>query len=165
MSQDNRNPNKIVLPNSVLIPKIVSLIEEGNHTVTLRMSGWSMQPFLDNNRDIALLAKVTTLHVGDAVLAEISPQKYVFHRIVKIEGDDITLQGDGNIGKEYCKRENVKAIGIGFYRKGRKMLDSTDGYKWKIYSWIWMHCPFRRYMLAAYRRIWIPITRTNIQSS
>ncbi|KXB83123.1 peptidase S24-like protein [Prevotella sp. DNF00663] len=159
MLQDGQKPNRIVLPNSVLIPKIISLIEEGHHTVTLRMSGWSMQPFLDNNRDIALLAKVTSLHVGDAVLAEISPKKYVFHRIIKIDGDDVTLQGDGNISKEYCKVENIKAIGIGFYRKGRKILDSTDGYKWKIYSWIWMHIPLRRYLLAVYRRIWIPITR------
>jgi hypothetical protein len=47
---------------------------------------------------------------------------------------------------------------VGFYRKNRKKLDRTDGWKWRTYSWLWMHLrPIRRYLLAAYRRIWLPL--------
>ena len=63
-----------------------------------------------------------------------------------------------NLGIEKCRIEDMKASVIGFYRKGRKKLDRTDSKKWKIYSALWMHLfPIRRYLLAAYRRIWIPI--------
>jgi len=42
----------------------------------------------------------------------------------------------------------VKGKAIGFYRKGRTKLDSTDGFKWRIYSFIWTRLfPLRRYLL------------------
>ena len=73
------------IPNAILIPEIIRLLDEG-HTVTLRLRGYSMRPFLEDDRDVALLVKAETVKVGDPVLAEISPRHYVFHRIVAIEG-------------------------------------------------------------------------------
>lgn len=138
----------IAFPNERLIPEIVRLVGEG-HTVTLRLKGRSMRPFLEDNRDIALLAAPKPPAVGDPVLAEITPGHYVLHRIVAIDGERITLRGDGNIGTEQCSIQDIKASVRGFYRKGRQTLDSTDGRKWRIYSWIWMHLlPIRRYLLA-----------------
>lgn len=143
--------------NAALLPEIVKIIEEG-HTVTLLLRGYSMRPFLENERDKALLAQAKAFRVKDAVLAEIGPGYYVLHRIIKIEGDHVTLKGDGNLGTEHCRLCDVKAKAIGFYRKGRKKLDSTDGKKWKIYSAIWLSLsPIRRYLLAFYRRIWLPL--------
>jgi hypothetical protein len=73
----------------------------------------------------------------------------------------VTLRGDGNIGTEACRLQDVKGAVIGFYRKGRETLDRTDATKWKVYSWIWTRLfPVRRYLLAAYRRIWIPLFGT-----
>lgn len=48
-----------------------------------------MRPFLEDNRDKALLRKATLEDVveGNAVLAEVKPHHYVLHRIVKIEGE------------------------------------------------------------------------------
>lgn len=148
---------EIHFSNSDLLPQIVSLLNEG-HTVTLNLKGFSMRPFLENNRDKALLTKPEHPSVGDPVLAETELGHYVLHRIIKIEGDAVTLRGDGNLGEEHCKLENICGAVIGFYRKGRKHLDRTDGRKWLTYSWIWTRLyPIRRYLLAAYRRIWIPI--------
>ena len=49
---------------------------------------------------------------------------------------------------------DVKAGAIGFYRKGRKTMDRTDGWKWKAYSYCWTRLyPIRRYLLAIHRRL------------
>lgn len=137
------------MANAVLLPEVVRLLEEG-HTVTLPLRGYSMRPFLEDGRDKALLRKPASINVGDAVLAEIAPKRFVLHRIVDIQGDAVTLRGDGNIGVEHCTLSNVKATAIGFYRKGRSQLDSTSGRKWLLYSWLWTRLlPVRRYLLFA----------------
>lgn len=157
--QDNHSIKtvEIQFANAQFLPEIVKLLEEG-HTVTLLLRGYSMRPFLEDNRDKALLTKAKDIKVGDAVLAEIGYRHYVLHRIIKIQDREVILRGDGNLGIEKCRIEDVKASVIGFYRKGRKKLDRTDSKKWKIYSALWMRLfPIRRYLLTAYRRIWIPI--------
>lgn len=151
MPQDNIKMNRIQMANAILLPEVIGMINEG-HTVTLPLRGYSMRPFLEDGRDKAVLAEVKELHKGDAVLAEIAPGHYVLHRIVGIKGDMITLRGDGNIATEHCRRDSVKAIATGFYRKGRTTADSTDGRKWRIYSWVWTHLyPIRRYLLFIYK--------------
>ncbi|MCR4774675.1 MAG: S24/S26 family peptidase [Prevotella sp.] len=142
---------EIKLANEVLIPEIVEFLNEG-HTVTLRLRGYSMRPFLEDNRDKALLIKAVTFKKGDAVLAEVSPRHYVLHRVIKINGDDVVLRGDGNIGCEYCKRSDVKGFVVGFYRKGSNKIDKTNSFKWRAYSCVWCFLyPVRRYLLFAYR--------------
>lgn len=155
MSQDDIEIKKVQFANATFLPEVVKLMDEG-HTVTLRLRGFSMRPFLENDRDKALLTKAKSFNVGDAVLAETEPHHYVLHRIIKIEGDHITLRGDGNLSEEHCRREDVKGFVIGFYRKGRTKMDKTNGLKWRIYSFVWMHLyPIRRYLIAFYRRIWL----------
>lgn len=157
---DNNNTIKVVemqFANAKILPEIIKFLEEG-HSVTLQLRGYSMRPFLEDKRDKALLVKATHFAVGDPVLAEVSPKHYVLHRIIRMDGDRVTLRGDGNLGIETCRLADVKASVVGFYRKGRKRLDRTDGKKWKFYSWVWTRLfPLRRYLLAAYRRIWIPV--------
>lgn len=144
-------------PNAMLLPEIVRLLNEG-HTVTLRLRGFSMRPFLEDNRDKALMTKAVNPKAGDPVLAEIAPGRFVLHRIIRIENDDVILRGDGNMLTEHCHLEDIKASVIGFYRKGSKKLDRIDSWKWKTYSWIWTRLfPIRRYLLAVYRRTWIPL--------
>ncbi len=143
--------------NAQLLPEIIKLLEEG-HQVTLSLRGFSMRPFLEDSRDKALLTRPTQVKIGDPVLAEIAKGHYVLHRVIKIEGETVVLKGDGNLSTEVCTLQDIKASVIGFYRKGRKSLDRADGMKWRIYSWTWMRLsPIRRYLLAAYRRIWIPL--------
>ncbi len=162
MLRNNNKPvaREIQLPNAALIPEIVKFMEEG-HTVTLRLKGNSMRPFLEDNRDKALMKKAAHPQVGDPVLAEVGPKHYVLHRIIAIDGNQVTLRGDGNLGNEYCTLHDVKAEVIGFYRKERETLDRVDGRKWKVYSWIWMRLfPIRRYLLGIYRKLWIPLFGT-----
>ena len=150
---------EIQFENAKFLPEVVRMLNEG-HTVTLRLKGYSMRPFLEDGRDKALLTRVEDPKVGDPVLAEITPGHFVLHRIIAMEGDDVTLRGDGNLANEYCRRENVVGAVIGFYRKGRTKLDRTDGRKWRAYSYVWMRLyPIRRYLLAFYRRVWRKIIK------
>jgi hypothetical protein len=78
---NNRRPiQKIQFPNEILLPMVVSDLEKGK-TVTINLRGYSMRPFLENDRDKALLTLAKDPQVGDAVLAEISPKKYVLHAL------------------------------------------------------------------------------------
>ncbi len=157
MSNGKIQVREVQFANSVLLPEIVKLLDEG-HTVTLRLKGFSMRPFLEDGRDKALLVKAVDPKVGDPVLAEVSEKHYVLHRIIAINGDQVVLRGDGNLGEEHCTITDVKGAVIGFYRKGREKLDRTDGRKWRIYSWFWTRLyPIRRYLLAFYRRIWLKL--------
>ena len=150
MQQDHsETPITRQMPNHVFLPFVVERLKEG-HTTTLPLRGRSMRPFLEDGRDKALLTLIDEPHVGDAVLAEITPGHFVLHRIIKMEESQITLRGDGNLNNEYCTRDDLRAKAIGFYRKGRQTLDRTDGRKWRIYSWWWTRLyPIRRYLLFA----------------
>lgn len=139
------------LPNEEFLPFVISELQsvEGK-TVTLPLRGRSMRPFLEDNRDKAILTITPDINTGDAVLAEISKGHFVLHRIVAIDGNLITLRGDGNLNVEHCTLSDIRAKAIGFYRKGRNKADMTEGYKWRLYSWLWTRLfPIRRYLLFA----------------
>ena len=140
------------LPNSIIIPEVARLVNEGK-SVTLPLRGYSMRPYLEDQCDKGLLVKPKEpLKVGDVILAEIEPQRYALHRIVKIEGEDITMYGDGNFSPEHIKRADVLAIATGFYRKGSKKLDSVDTIYYKVYWRAWVALrPVRRYLLIMWR--------------
>lgn len=143
----------ISVNNAEFLPAVISFIEEG-HTATISLRGVSMRPFLEDGRDKALLGKPSDIKVGDAVLAEISPSRYVLHRVWKIKGENVTLLGDGNLTPEHCHLSDIRAKALGFYRKKRDNFDSVDSYKWKVYSFIWTRLfPIRRYLLFIHRRL------------
>ena len=149
----------LVIPNDIIIPEIKRIIDEGR-PVTFRVRGYSMRPFLEDCRDKVLLEPCRkSVKRGDVLLVEDHPSHYVLHRVIKVDGRNITLKGDGNVrGTETCKTENLIAIATGFQRKGRSEIDSVEGWKWKTYSFIWMHTTLlRRVMLAVYRRLWLKI--------
>ena len=155
MSSNNIHKINKSFANRLLIPEIIKMLEEG-HSVTLPLRGHSMRPFLEDRRDMALLTSPVDIKVGDPVLAETQPGFYVLHRIVDMNDEQVVLRGDGNLACEYCQKKDIKASVIGFYRKGRRDLDRTDGRKWRTYSRIWLFLsPVRRYLLGFYRRIWI----------
>lgn len=139
------------LPNEEFLPFVISELQSvAGKTVTLPLRGRSMRPFLEDNRDKAILTITPDINTGDAVLAEISKGHFVLHRIVAIDGNHITLRGDGNLNVEHCTLSDIRAKAIGFYRKGRNKADMTEGYKWRLYSWLWTRLfPIRRYLLFA----------------
>ena len=146
----------VIIPNALFMAEVEKALQQ-NHRVKIRVKGNSMRLFLKNERDLVLLEPInpSKLKVNDVVLAQITPKHYILHRIIRIEGNALTLMGDGNIrGTESCLTTDVMAKARAFYRKGRSKADYTDGFKWTIYSSIWLKLkPFRRYILAIVNRL------------
>ena len=146
------------IPNKILIGEIRNALQQG-HTATLRVKGVSMRPFLETLRDKVVLAppQREKIQTGDVVLAAISKDIFVLHRVTKREGERLTLRGDGNVyGTEECTISDVIGIVTGFYRKGRNKPDSVESKKWRIYSRLWPSSPLlRRIILAVWRRVMV----------
>jgi len=143
---------KLVVPNDELIPEIERLVESGTDVV-FTPKGMSMLPFIRGDRDSVLLKKVTEVGVGDIVLARLSGGNFVLHRIVALDDDKVILMGDGNIaGKESCMKKDLLAVAVKIM-KGGKVIDCFSR-SHRRRSRIWNSLlPFRRYLLAIYRRI------------
>ena len=152
MRQAPHKTASIELPNDKFLKEVRTLIAAG-HDVTLRVRGVSMRPFLEDRRDQIVLTQPGVVKVGDAVLAEIAPGKYVYHRIISIEGDKVTLRGDGNVyGTEQCRLADVAAATKELIRKGRSY--SAQGKAWRYYSALWPSWSFaRRVLLKLYRML------------
>ena len=60
--------NKVVVPNSILLGEVRSLLAEGKDVV-IPTKGNSMLPFIRGGRDSVNLRRLDTLEVGDIVLA------------------------------------------------------------------------------------------------
>ena len=158
-------PIPVPLSNAKFVPAVKAILDEGRPFVTFSVEGNSMRPFLESRRDCVALAKADAIRVGDVVLAEIRPKHYVLHRVIIRDEDDLVLKGDGNVkGIETCTVEHVMAKAVAFYRKGRRRPDQVNHWKWRTYSWFWMRTIWmRRYLLAAYRRIWLRLFPVKIK--
>ncbi len=140
------------IPNHILLGLARDMIREG-HTATISVKGYSMRPFLEHERDRVVLEAPDELEVGDAVLAEIRRGHYVLHRIIAIEGDTLTLMGDGNLrGVEVCEKEDVAGVVTHYLRPRRTLLASDPGLKRRIRLWRKL-LPVRRYLLFIYKAV------------
>lgn len=136
---------------------VLDLLRE-KRTVTITLTGFSMRPFLEDKRDKGVLKLPGKIRPGMPVMAFVDRKRYILHRVIRVKDDIVTLMGDGNLGTEQCRISDIVAEVEGFYRKGRTKMDYVSGWKWRVYSFIWMKLtPFRRYLLFIYRRLWIPI--------
>lgn len=147
---DGMAVRRMEVPNAVLLGQVKEAIREG-HTVTINVKGYSMRPFLEHCRDKVRLAPFTDLKVGDAVLAEISPDVYVLHRIMNIDGDNVRLMGDGNLsGMEVCRKADVVGMVTHYIRRG-KTIPASDQRLQRYVRWWSKLLPVRRYLLYIYR--------------
>lgn len=138
-------------PNDILLGVVSQKIAEG-HDATIIVKGYSMRPFLEHERDKVILTPVISpLKVGDAVLAEIEKGHYVLHRIIGIEGEHLTLMGDGNIrGTEHCTIRDVRGLVTHYIRPKRTLPASDARLQSRIRLWRRL-LPIRRYLLLIYK--------------
>ena len=144
---DHRQRKEI--PNDILLTAVKEAIREG-HTATIIVRGWSMRPFLEHERDKVLLEGAASYNIGDAVLAEIRPGHYVLHRITKINGEDVTLMGDGNTkGTETCKLTDICGVVKQYIRPRRTICADDPALKRRVRLWRKL-LPIRRFLLLIY---------------
>ena len=146
--------NKVVVPNAILLGEVKALLAEGKDVV-IPTKGNSMLPFIVGVRDSVKLRKLDTLEVGDIVLAELREGTYVLHRVFALDGDKVTLMGDGNRGVEHCRRENIAGTALTILKDGEKEKDCRSPRALRR-ARAWRRLlPFRRILLGFYRRLFI----------
>ena len=138
--------DKKVVANEVLLEDAAALMNEGRE-VTLKPLGCSMLPFIRGGRDSVRLKKMPDVAVGDMLLVRLGGPRYVLHRLIAVDGDRLTLMGDGNLaGTETCTKADVLGTVVAIER-GSRVVKPGNGLWWRRLK------PFRRYILAIYRRI------------
>jgi len=135
-----------------IIQSAIKLVNEGLR-VTFPVKGYSMLPFIIGGKESVDLVKPEDLQVGHVVLAWVEGCRYVVHRIIKIESNQVVLMGDGNIaGVEHCLLSDVAALAVNVVTPAGKHHDLYAPWRIKASRLWWRLLPIRRWILAIYRR-------------
>ena len=140
------------MTDDIIIGEAVRLVNEGN-SVTLPVKGWSMLPFIIGWQESVILQKPSQPCWGDVVLAWVDGSRYVVHRIIRIDGDRVTLMGDGNVeGTEHCSVSDIKALATHVVDADGELHNLYN--QWRcIGAKAWYRLrPLRRYLLWLYRK-------------
>lgn len=142
--------------NELFFAQVERMLAEGLE-VQLRVKGYSMRPLLRNEHDRVVLKPVRSdepFRCGQIVLFRFHG-KHILHRIVRIDGDSLTLEGDGNFRKqEHCPTTDVVAVAVRVIRSNGREI-GCDTRKWLLMSRAWRSLPpiVRRYALAVLFRL------------
>lgn len=136
-----------------ILQETIRLVEDWV-SVTLPVNGQSMLPFIIGGKESVILQKPILPKVGNVVLAWVDGSRYVVHRIIRIDGDDVTLMGDGNVaGTEHCTRSDIKAVATHVVGADGRIHYLNSRWR-KLTAKLWYRLlPIRRYLLAIYRRL------------
>lgn len=86
-----------------------------------RLVGNSMRPYLVGGRDKAIVeSPAGNVRKGDVVVARLCSGETIMHRVVNIEGTNVTLLGDGNIKPEHCHTADIIGKAIGLLPQGKQ---------------------------------------------
>lgn len=144
---------KVVIPNEIMLAEVKNLLDEGREVIILT-KGSSMRPFIFGDEDSVLLKKHDDYKVGDIVLAEILPDKWVLHRINARKEDRILLKGDGNlIGTERCMVSDIAGAVEKIIKPRREIDCTTEKFARLSRRWVSRSVTDRRIRLGIIRRI------------
>ena len=135
-----------------IAPYIKEAVKNGKE-VRLTVTGFSMYPLLRGGSDDVILSFSKNIKKYDVVLFERKTGEYIFHRVIKVEGNLLTIAGDNETKKEYpVEKERVIAIMKAFIRSGKT--HSADALWYKIYSRLWLCIfPFRHIVSGILHRV------------
>lgn len=125
------------------------LLAEGK-SVRIKAKGRSMEPFIRDGRDEIVLSAGIQARKGCIILAR-TGEGIVLHRVINIEGNAVTLMGDGNLYKtESCSMEDVIAGVTRIVRNGKGI--EPECFMERFKARIWMIArPVRRPLLKIWR--------------
>lgn len=119
-----------------LAPLISDCVNSGKK-VKMRVTGTSMYPLLRDRTDVVELESFDKLRKYDIVLHRRTNGKYIMHRIIKTDGDVLTIAGDFETEKEYpVYAQQVLARVTGFWRDDNYY--SCKGLFFRTYSFLWV---------------------------
>lgn len=133
-----------------LLDSICELLKEGHSAVAMPVSGGSMCPFLHSG-DTAFLDVSEDYKKGDIILYKRADNRYILHRIVKINGDVLFCSGDAQKALERVDKNSVCAKVCHVSHKGKMIV--KDSFRWKFYAHIWLFIrPIRPTLLKLSRK-------------
>ena len=129
------------ISNRELFSIVRDTLLEGK-TVRVTVKGESMLPFFRSGSTITLRpVRKEDIRKYGVVMAD-AGHAFVVHRIIDINGDSVTLFGDGNIrGTETVSRDKIYGV-----------VDCSALHIFLAKIWLWLR-PARRYPLAIFRRV------------
>ncbi len=130
---------------NVVVHRDLDALKDGK-VIALVPQGISMLPFIKGGVDQVYLLKKDRVAVGDIVLVEYHG-KHILHRVYAVDGEKITLMGDGNLeGTEQVAADEVMGTVVDIVHNGRHLKPKK--------AWLWRHLlPMRRYLLKIHRKL------------
>ena len=130
---------------NVVVHRDLDALKDGK-VIALVPQGISMLPFIKGGVDQVYLLKKEKVAVGDIVLVEYHG-KHILHRVYAVDGEKITLMGDGNLeGTEQVAADEVLGTVVEIVHDGRHLKPKK--------AWLWCHLlPLRRYLLKIHRKL------------
>lgn len=127
--------------NSTTFSIVRDILLEGQN-VTVAVNGQSMLPFFRSGSTVTLRPISEEDFKKYAVVFADAGGRFVIHRIIAIDGDMVTLLGDGNIyGTETMPKNKVYGA-----------IDCSATHVFFAKIWLWLR-PVRRFPLAIFRRV------------
>ena len=157
MLQDYPTPpfypaNMKTIPNDIFFAQVSADLSAGR-SVSFKVKGNSMFPLLRNGKDIVFVSPVNQPVVKKDVVLFTHKGRHVLHRVIKIEGNAYTIQGDGvYASREYCTGEDIIGVVTHVARGGGEMVP-LNGFRYRLYSNFWCATSFaRKYLLYILRK-------------
>ena len=142
-----------IIQNNLFFLEVSNRIAEGER-VRIRAKGNSMLPMIRDGKDEIVLEKPNeqSFQKGRLLLAKLNDERFVLHRVIKINDTQLILQGDGNLSfVEACTPNDVIAEGTVVIRNGNAI--KIDSLVWNMYRYLWpRNYLMRRIALGIYRR-------------
>ena len=124
----------VTLDAWVLGQAVEDALAQGGSFV-LTVTGNSMRPTLVPGRDRVCLVRAGIVRAGDIVFFRRSAGVYILHRVLRVDGDVCTVNGDSQAWTEQIPRSAILGSVSRICRNGRWM--DTDTLAMKTYGTLW----------------------------
>ena len=145
----------MIVNYNLFFVEVEQFLTEGGD-VTILVKGNSMRPLLRDRRDKVIMCRHTDADIKcGAIMLFRHNGTYVMHRVVRIDGDTIVFEGDGNYKrKEIVTRSDIIALVKTIIRPSGRSVECSSRC-WHTMSRMWLILPreLRRIILGVMRRI------------
>jgi signal peptidase I len=148
---------KMVIDNDTFFADVLQVLDQGRR-VTIPVKGFSMLPFIRGSKDLVVLEKADgSVKADDIVLFHLGPKdggRYVMHRVLAVDGDQVDIMGDGvPYNHEHVLRNQILAKAVEIIRNGKRSVDPYSPRQLRLVHFWQRLRPVRRYILFIYRHL------------
>ena len=132
-----------ILDTTAYLDGVCQMLAGGASQVPIPVKGVSMRPFLRDGNFVYVNLPGDRIRKGDILLFQRSNGQYVLHRVMKIQGERLWMQGDSQLQKEIIHIHQVRARAVSARIQG-EIITERDPRWWKYsHPWRWL-APIRR---------------------